>query len=98
MAAASLPARGPQPAHDMGSVAPAPADGMPPATPSLDVEEILASLTPRERRVLQLRFGFVDCQERTVEEVGRRLGVPCERIISIEKDALTKLADLVAAR
>jgi RNA polymerase sigma factor (sigma-70 family) len=87
MASASLRARGAQPAQDMASVAPA-----------LDVEEILASLTPRERRVLQLRFGFADCQERTVEEVGRRLGVPGERIIRIEKDALTKLADLVAAR
>ena len=98
MAAASLRARGAQPAQAMASVAPSLADGMPPATPSLDVEEILASLTPRERRVLQLRFGFVDCQERTVEQVGRRLGVPSERIITIEKDALTKLADLVAAR
>ena len=97
MAAASPRAGGAQPAQEMASVTPALADGVSPATPSIDVEEILASLTPRERRVLQLRFGFVDCQERTVEEVGKRMGVACERIISIEQDALNKLADLVDA-
>ena len=87
MAAASFPARGAQPAQDTASVA-----------LSVDVEEILATLTPRERRVLQLRFGFVDFRERTIEEVGRRMGVPCERIISIEKQALAKFEEVLAGR
>jgi RNA polymerase primary sigma factor len=65
---------------------------------SVDVEDILATLTPRERRVLQLCFGFVDYRERTVEEVGRRMGVPCERITIIEKEALVKVGELVAGR
>src|SRR5207245_7682385 len=43
------------------------------ATLSVDVENVLATLTPRERRVLQLRYGFVDSPERTVEEVGKRM-------------------------
>jgi RNA polymerase primary sigma factor len=79
-------------------VAPAPVEGAPPATLSVDVEDILATLTPRERRVLQLRFGFVDFRDRTVEEVGRRMGVPCERITSIEKEAMAKLAEVVTVR
>ena len=64
------------------------------ASVSVDVEDVLATLTPRERRVLQLRFGFVDSRERTVEEVGKRLGVPRERITSIEAEALDKLQKL----
>jgi len=63
------------------------------ATLSVDVENVLATLTPRERRVLQLRYGFVDSQERTVEEVGKRMGVPSERITRIEEEALAKLRD-----
>jgi RNA polymerase primary sigma factor len=98
MAVASVLARGAQPAQDTASVAPAPASWAPPATLSVDVENILATLTPRERRVLQLRFGFVDFRERTVEEVGRRMGVPSERIASIEKEALAKFGELVAGR
>ena len=87
MAAASVLARGAQRARGTAPVAPAP-------TLSEDVEDVLATLTPRERRVLQLRFGFVDCRERTVEEVGKRLGVPRERITSIEAEALDKLQKL----
>jgi RNA polymerase primary sigma factor len=45
-----------------------------------EVEDVLDSLTPRERRVLHLRFGFINSQERTVEEVARRFGVARERI------------------
>jgi RNA polymerase primary sigma factor len=62
-----------------------------PATHSVDVENVLATLTPRERRVLQLRYGFVDSRERTYEEVGKRMGVPSERIARIEEEALGKL-------
>jgi RNA polymerase primary sigma factor len=56
-----------------------------------DVEDLLDTLTPRERRVLQLRFGLSDGHERTLEEVGKRFGVTRERIRQIEAKALRKL-------
>ncbi len=56
-----------------------------------EVELVLGSLTPRERRVLQLRFGLVDDQQRTLEEIGKRIGVTRERIRQIEAKALRKL-------
>ena len=56
-----------------------------------EVEDILDTLTPRERRVLQLRFGLVDSRQLTLEEVGRRFGVTRERIRQIEAKALRKL-------
>src|SRR5437764_1076318 len=49
-----------------------------------EVEDILDTLTPRERRVLQLRFGLIDGHQRTLEEVGKRFGVTRERIRQIE--------------
>ncbi len=55
------------------------------------VEDVLASLTNRERRVLQLRFGLDDGRARTLEEVGREFGVTRERIRQIEAKALRKL-------
>jgi RNA polymerase primary sigma factor len=55
------------------------------------VEDVLDSLTPRERRVLQLRFGLTDGRPRTLEEVGKRFGVTRERIRQIEVKALRKL-------
>jgi len=55
------------------------------------VEDVLASLTSRERRVLQLRFGLEDGRSRTLEEVGREFGVTRERIRQIEAKALRKL-------
>ena len=55
------------------------------------VEDVLDSLTYRERRVLQLRFGLDDGQSRTLEEVGREFGVTRERIRQIEAKALRKL-------
>ncbi|HWW09787.1 MAG TPA: RNA polymerase sigma factor RpoD [Candidatus Acidoferrales bacterium] len=56
-----------------------------------EVEDILDTLTPRERRVLQLRFGLIDGHQRTLEEVGKRFGVTRERIRQIEAKALRKL-------
>jgi RNA polymerase primary sigma factor len=56
-----------------------------------EVEDILDTLTPRERRVLQLRFGLIDGHQRTLEEVGKRFGVTRERIRQIESKALRKL-------
>jgi RNA polymerase primary sigma factor len=56
-----------------------------------DVEDVLETLTPRERRVLQLRFGLIDGHQRTLEEVGKRIGVTRERIRQVEVKALRKL-------
>ena len=56
-----------------------------------EVQGVLDTLTPRERRVLQLRFGLMDGHQRTLEEVGKRVGVTRERIRQIEAKALRKL-------
>jgi len=61
------------------------------------LEDVLFTLTPRERRVLQLRFGLADDQQRTLEEVGRRLGMTRDRVRKIERSALAKLRDPVRA-
>ncbi len=55
------------------------------------IETVLQALTPREREVLRLRFGFEDGQNYTLEEVGQRFGVTRERIRQIEVKALRKL-------
>jgi len=55
------------------------------------VGEVLHTLTERESRVLQLRFGLEDGRSRTLEEVGREFGVTRERIRQIEAKALRKL-------
>ena len=57
------------------------------------LEDVLFTLTPRERRVLQLRFGLADDTQRTLEEVGRRLGMTRDRVRKIERSALSKLRD-----
>ncbi len=51
----------------------------------------LESLTPRERRIIELRFGLGNEYSRTLEEVGTELGFTKERIRQIEKEALAKL-------
>jgi RNA polymerase primary sigma factor len=71
--------------------APAPAEA---ATFQLlreQVADVLGTLSERERRVLQLRFGLEDGRSRTLEEVGRDFGVTRERIRQIEAKALRKL-------
>jgi RNA polymerase primary sigma factor len=55
------------------------------------IEEVLNTLTPREQRVLQLRFGLEDGRSRTLEEVGKEFNVTRERIRQIEAKALRKL-------
>ena len=53
--------------------------------------EVLATLTPREEKVLRLRFGLEDGRPRTLEEVGKEFAVTRERIRQIEAKALRKL-------
>ena len=55
------------------------------------LDEVLDSLSPREKRVLQLRFGLDDGKQRTLEEVGKEFGVTRERIRQIEAKAIRKL-------
>ena len=55
------------------------------------LDEVLDSLSPREKRVLQLRFGLEDGKQRTLEEVGKEFGVTRERIRQIEAKAIRKL-------
>jgi RNA polymerase primary sigma factor len=55
------------------------------------IDSVLSSLSPREQRVLQLRFGLEDGRSRTLEEVGKEFNVTRERIRQIEAKALRKL-------
>ena len=55
------------------------------------LEEVMGTLTPREARVLKLRFGLEDGKARTLEEVGKEFDVTRERIRQIEAKALRKL-------
>jgi RNA polymerase primary sigma factor len=54
----------------------------------------LAVLPERERRVLVLRYGLEDSEPKTLEEIGRRLGLTRERVRQIEVEALRRLATL----
>ena len=56
-----------------------------------ELEEVLNTLSPREKQVLELRFGLNDGQPRTLEEVGKQFNVTRERIRQIEAKALRKL-------
>ena len=55
------------------------------------LEDVLNTLTPREKDVLRLRYGLEDGRERTLEEIGKSFGVTRERIRQIETKALRKL-------
>ncbi len=55
------------------------------------LESVLKDLPPREVRILQLRYGLLDGQAYTLEEVGRKMGVTRERVRQIEAQALTRL-------
>lgn len=55
------------------------------------LEEVLNGLPPREVRILQLRYGLLDGQAYTLEEVGRKMGVTRERVRQIEAQALARL-------
>jgi len=56
-----------------------------------EVEKVLATLTPREEKILRMRFGIGEKSDHTLEEVGRVFGVTRERIRQIEAKALRKL-------
>ena len=53
--------------------------------------DVLSTLTPREEKVLKLRFGIEDGRTRTLEEVGKEFNVTRERIRQIESKTLAKL-------
>ena len=55
------------------------------------LDDVLSTLTPREEKVLKLRFGLIDGRSRTLEEVGKEFNVTRERIRQIEAKALRKL-------
>ena len=62
------------------------------------ITQVLDTITEREARVLQLRFGLLDGRSRTLEEIGREFGVTRERIRQIEAKALRKLRQSSRAR
>ncbi|MCC8111483.1 MAG: RNA polymerase sigma factor RpoD [Ruminococcus sp.] len=71
--------------------APAPADAVSLILLKEQLDEVLATLTDREAKVLCLRFGLEDGRSRTLEEVGKEFNVTRERIRQIEAKALRKL-------
>lgn len=71
--------------------APSPSDQAADVLLKDQIDEVMATLTPREARVLKLRFGLEDGRTRTLEEVGREFMVTRERIRQIEAKALRKL-------
>lgn len=75
--------------EDSGAVVPADAAAFKLLQEQL--EDVLDDLNTREKRVIQLRFGLLDGQPHTLEEVGRVFGVTRERIRQIESKTLSKL-------
>ena len=71
--------------------APAPAEVASNAMMREQLQEVLHTLTPREEKVIRLRFGLEDGQAHTLEEVGKEFNVTRERIRQIEAKALRKL-------
>ena len=58
------------------------------------LKEALGALSDRERQVVVLRYGLTDAEPKTLEEIGRRLGLTRERVRQIELDSLKRLASL----
>jgi len=70
---------------------PAPAELVTQSLLREQLHEVLDDLPPREVRILQLRYGLLDGQSYTLEEVGRKMGVTRERVRQIEAQALSRL-------
>ncbi len=70
---------------------PGPDDALSPDFRREAIERLLRRLSPRERQVIRLRFGLFGGRPRTMQEVGRRLGLTAEGVRQIEKRALSKL-------
>jgi len=77
---------------------PAPPDEVSAAMLREILVDILAELPPREVKILQMRYGLVDGQTYTLEEVGKKLGVTRERVRQIEAQALSRLRHPAHAR
>ena len=75
--------------EDQGAVAPLEAASF--GMMQHEIVSVLQTLSARERRVVELRFGLSDGQARTLEEVGREFGITRERIRQIEAKTLSKL-------
>ena len=73
------------------SYTPAPAEAASQTLLKEQLADVLKTLTPREEKVLRLRFGLEDGRPRTLEEVGKEFNVTRERIRQIEAKALRKL-------
>jgi len=62
------------------------------------VREMIDTLTPREKTILQLRYGLDEADEQTLEEVGKKFGLTRERIRQIQESALKKLRKKIEER
>jgi len=62
------------------------------------LQEVLLDLSPREARILRLRFGLVDGETSTLDKIGKKLGVTRERVRQIEINALSRLRHPVRSR
>ena len=66
-------------------------------TLSEQTRSVLATLTPREEKVLRMRFGLNDAPPKTLKEIGESLGLTRERVRQIENEALGKLSAVLMA-
>jgi RNA polymerase nonessential primary-like sigma factor len=70
---------------------PSPEDFVVQSSMQVDLEKLMADLTPQQREVLALRFGLADGQALTLAKIGERLNISRERVRQIEREALSKL-------
>ena len=70
---------------------PSPEDFVTQSAMQIDLEKLMADLTPQQREVLALRFGLADGQPMTLAKIGDRLNISRERVRQIEREALSKL-------